>query len=346
MTRSTVLLESHHELPQPRCDFYDRMLISTAAILVGLPLLFWGADRLVIGAAATARNLGISAVLVGLIVVGFATSAPEMLISALASMGNAPGLAVGNALGSNIANLGLVLGVAVIICPLAVHPQTLRREFPAVVAVTILATVLLLDSDLSRIDAFLLLGALVAMTIWIIAVGSRSSVFDPIRSEYEDDMPPDMPPKTATFWLILGLVTVLIGAELMVEGATEIALLLGVSELVLGVTIVAVGTSLPELAVAIAGATKGESDLVLGNVLGSNIFNLLAVVGIAGVIEPHMLERGVVTLHLPLMGGLTVAVFLFAYNSAMRVQLTRPIGILLLGTFLTYQGFVVWDALM
>ncbi|HEY5624631.1 MAG TPA: calcium/sodium antiporter, partial [Gammaproteobacteria bacterium] len=315
-------------------------------IAIGLLLLFWGADRLVIGAAATARNLGVSAVLVGLVVVGFATSAPEMLISALAAMDNAPALAVGNALGSNIANLGLVLGTAVLICPLAVHSQTLRREFPAVVGVTVLATALLLDRDLSRLDAFVLLGAMVAMTAWIIKVGSRSSVFDPLRTEYEDEIPADMPAGKATFWLVVGLVTVLVGAELMVNGATDIALLLGVSELVLGVTIVAVGTSLPELAVAIAGAVKREADLVLGNVLGSNIFNLLAVVGIAGAIRPHELESDVITLHLPLMGGLTLAVFLLAYNSAMRVQLTRPIGVALLAIFLIYQGFVVSDALM
>ncbi len=322
------------------------MLISTAEIVVGLLLLFWGADRLVIGAAATARNLGVSAVLVGLVVVGFATSAPEMLISALAALDNAPALAVGNALGSNIANLGLVLGIAVMICPLAVHSQTLRREFPAVIAATVLASVLFLDSTLGLLDGYLLLGALIAMTSWIIVVGSRSSVFDPIRTEYEDEIPSDMPARTATFWLVLGLVSVLIGAELMVNGATDIALILGVSELVLGVTIVAVGTSLPELAVAIAGAGKGESDLVLGNVLGSNIFNLLAVVGIAGAIRPHVLEEGVITLHLPLMGALTLAAVLLAYNSSARVQFTRLTGIALLSTFLIYQGYVIVDSLM
>ncbi len=329
-----------------RVDSLGPMLISTAEVLGGLVLLFWGADRLVIGAAATARNLGVSAVLVGLVVIGFATSAPEMLISALASLEEAPALAVGNAIGSNIANFGLVLGSAIIICPLAVHSQTLRREFPAVVAVTILATVLLLNYELSRLDAWLLLGALCIITAWIIAVGSRSSVFDPIRPDYADEFPADMQPRTAAFWLTAGLVTVLIGAELMVNGATAIALFMGVSELVLGVTVVAVGTSLPELAVAIAGAAKDESDLVLGNVLGSNIFNLLAVIGIAGAIRPLTLESDVVTLHLPVMGGMTLAVFLLAYNSAMRVQLTRPVGIILLATFLAYQGFVIVDTVM
>lgn len=327
-------------------DSLHPMLISAAEIIGGLLLLFWGADRLVIGAAATARNLGVSPVLVGLVIVGFATSAPEMLISALASLEEAPALAIGNALGSNIANLGLVLGTAVVICPLAVHSQTLRREFPAVVAVTILATVLFLDYDLSRFDAWVLLGALCVMTAWIIAVGSRSSVFDPIRPDYADEFPTDMRSRTAAIWLTLGLVTVLVGAQLMVNGATDVALFMGVSELVLGVTIVAVGTSLPELAVAIAGAAKGESDLVLGNVLGSNIFNLLAVIGIAGAIRPLELDPDVVTLHLPVMGVMTLAVFLLAYNSAMRVQLTRPVGVILLLTFLAYQGFVIVDTVM
>ncbi len=322
------------------------MLLPAAEILIGLLLLFWGADRLVVSAAATARNLGVSAVLVGLVIIGFATSAPEMLISVLASVDNAPALAIGNALGSNVANLGLVLGTAILIFPLAVNSQTLRREFPAVLAATALTLVLFLDNELSRLDALILLITLAAMTAWIIAVGSRSSVFDPIRANYEDEIPADMPASWATFWLVVGLATVVGGAELMVNGATDIAIFMGMSELVLGVTIVAVGTSLPELAVAVAGALKGESDLVLGNVLGSNIFNMLAVVGIVGVIRPHSLESSVLTLHFPVMGALTVAVFVLAYNSRARVQLTRAIGGALLATFLIYEGFVVWKALM
>ncbi len=322
------------------------MLLSAAEILIGLLLLYWGADRLVVGAAATARNLGVSAILVGLVIVGFATSAPEMLISAVASMDDAPALAVGNALGSNVANLGLVLGTAILICPLAVHSQTLRREFPAVLAATGITLLLFLDNEISRVDALILLASLGGMTVWIIVLGSRSSVFDPIRAEYEAEIPADMPPRRATVWLVVGLIMLLGGAELMVNGATDVAVLMGVSELVLGVTIVAVGTSLPELAVAVAGALKKEPDLVLGNVLGSNIFNLLAVVGIAGAIHPLSLETSVLTLHFPVMGALTLAVFILAYNRRARVQLTRPIGGALLATFLMYQGFVVWTAVV
>ncbi|MFP6829434.1 MAG: calcium/sodium antiporter, partial [Gammaproteobacteria bacterium] len=169
------------------------MLISAAAILIGLLLLFWGADRLVVGAGATARNLGVPPILIGLIIVGFATSAPEMLISAVASMDNAPALAVGNALGSNIANLGLVLGTAIMICPIAVQSETLRREFPAVLAATMLTLLLFLDNQLSRLDAVVLFVALGILTVWIIVVGSRASISDPIRAEPEAEFWEDIP---------------------------------------------------------------------------------------------------------------------------------------------------------
>jgi cation:H+ antiporter len=321
------------------------MLISAAAILIGLLLLFWGADRLVVGAGATARNLGVPPILIGLIIVGFATSAPEMLISAVASMGNAPALAVGNALGSNIANLGLVLGTAIMICPIAVQSETLRREFPAVLAATMLTLLLFLDNQLSRLDAVVLFVALGILTVWIIVVGSRASISDPIRAEPEAESWEDIPARKATFWLVIGLVTLLGGAELMVNGGIDVARRIGVSELVVGVTVVAVGTSLPELAVAIAGSLKGESDLVLGNVLGSNIFNVLAVIGIAGAIQPHDFDDGVLTLHFALMSILTLGVFLLAYNRRTRVQLTRSSGGVLLATFLIYQVFVLWESL-
>ena len=321
------------------------MLISAAAILIGLLLLFWGADRLVVGAGATARNLGVPPILIGLIIVGFATSAPEMLISAVASMDNAPALAVGNALGSNIANFGLVLGTAIMICPIAVQSETLRREFPAVLAATMLTLLLFLDNQLSRLDAVVLFVALGILTVWIIVVGSRTSISDPIRAEPEAEFWEDIPARKATFWLVIGLVTLLGGAELMVNGGIDVARRIGVSELVVGVTVVAVGTSLPELAVAIAGSLKGESDLVLGNVLGSNIFNVLAVIGIAGAIRPHDFDDGVLTLHFALMSILTLGVFLLAYNRRTRVQLTRSSGGVLLATFLIYQVFVLWESL-
>jgi cation:H+ antiporter len=320
-------------------------MLSVAEILIGLFLLYWGADRLVIGAGATARNLGVSPVLIGLVIVGFATSAPEMLISAVAAMDGAPALAVGNALGSNIANLGMVLGAAVLLTPLAVLSQTLRQEFPAVLAATGLAYLLFLDNELSRVDALILLSALLLLTVWLVFLGMRSSVFDPLRIEYGDEFSDDLGAGRATLWLVVGLVTLLVGSELMVNGAIDAARQLGISELVLGVTIVAIGTSLPELAVAVAGALKRECELVLGNVLGSNIFNLLAVIGIAGAIQPHELTNGVLSLHYPLMAVMTLAVFALAYNRRARVQLTRPVGAMLLLTFLGYQGYVIWNAM-
>lgn len=321
------------------------MMLSVAAILAGLLLLFWGADRLVIGAAATARNLGVSPVLIGLVIVGFATSAPEMLISAVASIENAPGLAVGNAVGSNIANLGLVLGVSVLLTPLAVPSKILHHEFPLVLAVTGLTYLLFLDNTLSRIDALLLLLTLAILTISLIILGTRSNRLAPLNEKYASEVPNEIGAGKATFWLIGGLITLLVGSELLVNGATDAARRIGVSELVLGVTVIAIGTSLPELAVAVAGALKRECDLVIGNVLGSNIFNLLAVIGIAGAIQPHELSPGVLTLHYPLMTVITLAVFILAYNRRAKVQLTRSIGAGLLVTFVVYQGFVIWEAL-
>jgi len=322
------------------------MLFPAAAILIGVLLLAWGADRLVLGASAAARNLGVSPLLIGLIIVGFATSAPEMLVSALASANGTPGLAVGNALGSNIANLGLVLGGAALVHPLIVRSQTLRREFPALLIATVLTFVLFLDGYLGRGDGLILLAGLGVIIYWIVLLSLRSSASDPIRAEYEAEIPTDWSMLKATIWLVLGLAMLLGGAELMVWGAVAVARAMGISGLVIGLTVVAIGTILPELAVAIAGALKGEFDLVLGNVLGSNFFNLLAVIGICAMILPHEFDRSVLTLHYPVMATLTLATFALAYNPASKSQLSRGVGGALLVVFIAYQGFLAWGALI
>lgn len=315
-------------------------------MVIGLALLGWGGDRFIVGASATARDLGISPIIIGVTVVGFATSAPEMLVSALAAAGGTPGLAIGNAIGSNIANLGLVLGSAVLIQPLIAQSKTLRRELPAMLAVTFVPLALFVDGTLTILDSLILLASLCGLIYWLTVLGIRASVLDPLRTEYEAEIPEDIPMGKALLWLGIGLGALLGGADLLVYGGERAARALGISEVVIGLTVVAIGTSLPELAVSIAGARKNEPDLVLGNVIGSNIFNLLAVIGIAGVIAPHRFEPGVLGMHYPVMAGMTLAVFVLTYNRRKnRGRLGRVAGVAMLSSFFVYHAIVAWNAL-
>lgn len=314
--------------------------------MIGLILLAWGGDRFIVGASATARNLGVSPVLVGLTIVGFATSAPEMLVSAVAAFSGTPGLAIGNAVGSNIANLGLVLGLAVLVRPLLAQSRTLRRELPALLASTFLPYLLLLDGVLSFADSALLLASLAALVYVLAVVGMRASVLDPIRNEYAAEIPADLRPALAAGSLAVGLAALLAGADLLVYGGAGAARALGVSEVVIGLTVVAIGTSLPELAVSIAAARKNEPDLILGNVIGSNIFNVLGVVGIAGIIAPHRVEQETLTLHYPVMAAMTLGVFILTYNRGQRRgRLSRKSGAMILAAFIVYHGVVATRAL-
>ncbi len=313
---------------------------------IGLALLAWGGDRFIVGASATARDLGVSPIIIGVTVVGFATSAPEMLVSALAAHSGTPGLAIGNAVGSNIANLGLVLGSAVLIQPLIATSKTLRRELPAMLAVTFAPLVLFVDGELGVIDSVILLLSLGGVIYWLTLLSFRASVLDPLRAEYEAEIPENVPMGKAVLGLAVGLTALLFGAEMLVFGGERAARALGISEVIIGLTIVAVGTSLPELAVSIAGARKNEPDLVLGNVIGSNIFNLLAVIGIAGIIAPHRFEPGVLSVHYPVMAGMTLAVFVLTYNRRRnRGQLGRTAGVAMLGSFAIYHAIIAWQAL-
>ena len=321
------------------------MIYDAAAIVIGFALLVWGANRFVIGAGATARNLGVAPILIGLTIVAFATSAPEILVSVVASLQGTPGLAVGNAVGSNIANIGMVLGAAAMIRPMQVRSQTLRRELPALLAVTLLTFMLCTDQLLSRIDGLVLLAGLGLLMYWIVALAFRSSATDPMSVDYDAEIPSDMTMTRAITWLIVGLVVLLIGSELLVDGAVSVAEHLGVSELVIGLTIVAIGTSLPELAVTTVSALKGEHGLAVGNIIGSNMFNLLAVMGLAAAIAPSPLDPRVITLHLPVMVGLTLVLFVMAYNYSGRGRVNRWEGAALLTTFLAYHGYVATTSL-
>jgi cation:H+ antiporter len=317
------------------------MLSYTLATLAGFILLTWGADRFVVGAASTARNLGIPPLLIGLTLVGMATSGPEIFVSVTASLAGDPALAAGNAIGSNIANIGLVLGMTAVIMPISVRSVTLRREMPALLAVTLIMTMVFVNLHLGRLEGALLLFTLVLVLYWLVVLGSRSGEADPIALEYATEIPADMPMRSALGWLALGLVVLLTGANLLVWGAQNLAIEFGVSELVIGLTVVAIGTSLPELAVSIISALKGEHDLAVGNIIGSNLFNSLAVVGIAGIIHPAVFERELLTAHLPVMIGLTLALFLMTYNFGNHSRIRRVEGALLLVAFFSYHGWLV-----
>ena len=321
------------------------MLGNIAEIIAGVLLLIWGADRFVHGAAATARNLGVAPLLIGLTVVAFATSAPEILVAIVAAARGQTDLAVGNAIGSNIANIGMVLGAVAIIRPIEMTSATLRREMPALLAVSLLTVSLFLDSYLSRVDGFVLLTGLLIVMVWLVRLGMRSSVSDSMTAEYEAEIPRDMPMKTAIIWLIIGLATLLVGADFMVDGAIEIARALGVTELVIGILLVALATSLPELAVSLVSALKGEYGLALGNIVGSNTFNSLAVIGIAAIIHPAALPPSVLSLHIFVLVAFTLVLFAMTYDYDGKGHISRLEGIALLVAFLAYDGYVVAQSL-
>ena len=317
------------------------MLGDIAEVFVGLILLIWGADRFVNGAAAMARNLGVAPLMIGLTIVSFATSAPEVLVSVVAALRGETDLAVGNAIGSNIANIGLVLGVVALIRPIELKSATLRREMPALLAVSLLTVALFLDSQLSRVDGFVLLTGLVIVVIWLVRLGLRSSSTDPMQADFEAEIPRDMKSKVAVAWLIVGLASLLFGAELLVDGAIAIAREIGVSEVVIGITLVALATSLPELAVSAVSAVRGEYGLAIGNIVGSNIFNLLAVVGIAAAIQPAVLPPSVLSLHIFVMVAFTLVLFAMTYEYDGRGAISRFEGFALVTAFLAYDTYVV-----
>ncbi|NGX15201.1 calcium/sodium antiporter [Wenzhouxiangella sp. XN24] len=317
------------------------MLTYSVATLAGFVLLMWGADRFVVGAASTARNMGLSPLLIGLTLVGMATSGPEIFVSVAASLRGDPALAAGNAIGSNIANIGLVLGMTALVMPISVRSVTLRREMPTLLAVTLILTMTFINLRLGRVEGTLLLITLVLVLYWLVVIGSRSGESDPIALDYASEIPGDVPMRKAIVWLVVGLLTLLAGANLLVWGAQNLAVTFGVSELVIGLTVVAIGTSLPELAVSLVSAFKGEHDMAIGNIIGSNLFNSLAVVGVAGIIHPAVFDRELLTMHLPVMIGMTLALFLMTYNFGGNSRIGRIEGAMLVGAFISYHVWIL-----
>jgi cation:H+ antiporter len=317
------------------------MTLAILAVGFGLALLVWSADRFVEGSAATARHFGMPPLLIGMVIVGFGTSAPEMVVSAIsASQGN-PGIALGNAYGSNISNIALILGLTALISPIAVHSQVLRKELPILTAITALAAFQLWDGDITRVDAFVLLGVFAGLMVWTIWQGLQKKA-DALGSEMEQELQVHaMPLRRAMNWLVVGLVLLIISSRLLVWGAVEIAHAFGVSDLIIGLTIVAVGTSLPELASSIIATRKGEHDIALGNVLGSNLFNTLAVVGIAGTIHPMTVGPEVFSRDILVMAALTVSLFIIGYGFRGPGRINRLEGGALLACYVGYTAYLV-----
>jgi len=316
------------------------MLLSTVAVVLGLVVLVWSADRFVLGASAVARNLGVSPMIIGMTILGFGTSAPEMLVSGVAAWGGNGALGVGNALGSNITNIALVLGVTALVAPMTVHSSILKREFPVLFTIMGLAALLLYDLELTLLDGLILLGGVVVLLYWLmhIAKQDKAKNEDPFSSEFAEEIPSDMPMAKALTWLAIGIVLLMISSRILVWGAVNVAQHFGVSDLIIGLTIVAIGTSLPELAASISAALKKEHEMAIGNVIGSNMFNLLAVLGIPAVIQPMTLESAVMSRDFMVMTLLTVALFVMAYGFRGKDgQINRLEGGALL---LVYAGYM------
>lgn len=319
------------------------MLPAFLALIAGLVLLVWSADKFIDGASATATHAGMPPLLVGMLIIGFGTSAPEMVVSALAASQGNPGLALGNAYGSNIANIALVVGLVALISPISVNSQVVRKELPILLGVTLLAGYQLIDGQLSRTDAWVLLLAFFLLMGWSIVQGVRGKG-DAMASEYEAELKAKaMPLRRALIWLVVGLVLLVVSSRILVWGAVSIAQSLGVSDLVIGLTIVAIGTSLPELASALAAIRKNEHDLALGNVIGSGLFNTLAVVGIAAAIMPMAVESVVLYRDWILMFALTLGLMLMGFTFKERQgRINRVEGAGLLAVYGSYTGYLAW----
>ena len=318
------------------------MLLSAGAILLGFALLIWGADRFVNGAAALARNLGVPPLLIGLTIVGFGTSAPEILVSGMSSLQGNPGLAIGNALGSNIANIGLILGTTALVTPLLVHSDVLRKEYPILLVITMGSLILLVDQQLDQVDGLILLTALVISNILIVKIGISRQQSDLLAQEYSEEIPVDLSFAASAGIFLIGLVVLLIGSKMLVTGAVDIAQRFGVSDLIIGLTIVAIGTSLPELAASITSALKNEHELAVGNIIGSNMYNLLAVLPIPGLFAAGEVSPEVMSRDMPIMLGLTLALFLMGTGRDGKGHINRVEGLILLLVFVGYQYWIYY----
>ena len=313
------------------------MVLQVVIFLIGLAVLSWSADRFVYGASALAKNIGVSPMMIGLTIVAMGSSAPEIVVSVTASLSGSPDTAVGNAIGSNITNIALVLGITALIKPLQVSSGTLKREFPLLFAMCLLAVYVLHDQMLTFYEGAFLIG----MFFVVLAGMGWLSVYvekgDKLADDNESEIPTGVSTSVAVLWVLVGLVMLPLSAHFLVESAVFIAKYFGISDLVIGLTIIALGTSLPELAACIAGVLKGEDDLAMGNIIGSNIFNILAVLGMPGLIAPGLIDPAAATRDMYVMLGLTVMLLVFSFNFVGTRRINRVEASILLASFIGYQ---------
>lgn len=305
------------------------------SLFLGFAALVWSADRFLAGAAASARHLGMAPVMIGMTVVSVGTSAPEIVVAVAAALDGTPVLAVGNAIGSNIANIGLVLGVTALLAPLPFSRGVLRSELPWLMGATVVAILCLADLHMGLLDGLVLLTGL-GIVIWKLVRDPGTEDAQDILEELEEL--PSLGRGAAFLWLLSGLLVLLVSAEVLVWAASELALALGVSELVVGLTIVAVGTSLPELAATVGSALKGHVDIAIGNVVGSNILNILAVLAVPGLLAPSNLSPDVLWRDAAMMSALTLLLVLFAYGISNRPVITRFEGLVVA---VAWTGYMV-----
>ncbi|MEM6960371.1 MAG: calcium/sodium antiporter [Myxococcota bacterium] len=335
------------------------LLIAIVYVILGFVALVWGADRFVFGAASSARNLGVSPLLVGLTIVAFGTTAPEILVSATAALTGNPGLCIGNAVGSNITNIALVLGAAALVRPLRVHSRILSRDLPVLIVIMAFAALLVSDGLLSFWDGSLLFGGMFVLIGSVVRAGLRQpplqdsndalqqgSNESPARSDEESMASVPLPTGTrvAVFWFSAGLIMLLVGSRLLVDGAVTVAQTIGVSDVVIGLSVVALGTSLPELAASVVAAYRNEHDIALGNVIGSNMFNTLGVLGLPGMIVPTEVAPICLYRDFSFMVGVAVLVLLLSYTSKRPYRLSRLSGAILLTCYAGYLCALVFDS--
>ena len=320
------------------------MIEAVALLLLGLVLLIWSADKLVFGSAAIARNIGISPLVIGMTIIAMGSSAPEMLVSLSAALSGKTDTAVGNVLGSNIANIALILGLTALIKPLMVSSGVIRRELPLMLGITLFSGAILWDSKFARFEGVLLLTLFIGFLIIMLRIskdGEKEQPKDPLIEEQEAEIPEEKNNLKAAMWVVVGLVLLIFSADLVVDNAVVIAKAFGMSDLVIGLTIIAVGTSLPELAASVTGALKGEDDLAVGNIIGSNIFNLLAVMGIPALVSPTELNPLAMERDFYIMLALSVLLFIFAIGKTRSIN--RLEGSILLLSFVAYQGYLFYS---
>lgn len=315
------------------------MIGAVSFLIVGLLLLVWSADRLVFGSAALARNFGISPLVIGMTILAMGSSAPEMMVSATAALEGKTDTAVGNVLGSNIANIALILGITAMVKPLSVSSGILKRELPLMIAVTLVAGGIMWNYYLGFMEGILLVVLFAAFIIAMLHISRIEKLKgDILISEQESEIPEGVDNKKAAFWVVIGLILLPLSAELLVDNAVFIAKYFGMSDLIIGLTIIAIGTSLPELAASLAGVMKGEDDMAVGNIIGSNVFNILAVMGIPGLLNPSALDVHAMDRDFWVMLGVSVLLVIMALGKSRSIN--RIEGGILFTIFIAYQSYL------